>query len=55
MIKLKTNNTIEVKGFIKSEDFDPIFIERNYYVGPDPGKKKVEAATLLLISKAGNR
>src|SRR5919106_3662244 len=44
-IKLKTNNTIEVKEFIKSEGFDPIFIERNYFVGPDPGKKKVEAAT----------
>ena len=44
-IKLKTTNTIEVKEFIKSEEFDPIFIEKNYYVGPDPGKKKVEAAT----------
>ena len=43
-IKLKTTNTIEVKEFIKSEEFDPIFIEKNYYVGPDPGKKKVEAA-----------
>ena len=44
-IKLKTTNTVEVKEFIKSEEFDPIFIEKNYYVGPDPGKKKVEAAT----------
>jgi DNA end-binding protein Ku len=44
-IKLKTTNTIEVKEFIKSEEFDPIFIEKNYYVGPDPGKKKMEAAT----------
>src|ERR671939_598050 len=39
-IKLKTNNTIEVKEFTDSEEFDPIFIEKNYYVGPDPGKKK---------------
>jgi DNA end-binding protein Ku len=39
-IKLKTNNTMEVKEFIDSKDFDPIFIEKNYYVGPDPGKKK---------------
>src|ERR1051325_2756867 len=39
-IKLKTNNTIEVKEFIESEEFDPIFIEKNYYVGPDLGKKK---------------
>ncbi|MFL6430964.1 MAG: Ku protein [Nitrososphaeraceae archaeon] len=44
-IKLKTNNTIEVKEFIESEDFDPIFIEKNYYVGPDPGKKKKTAET----------
>jgi DNA end-binding protein Ku len=44
-IKLKTNNTIEVKEFIESEEFDPIFIEKNYYIGPDPGKKKTEAST----------
>jgi DNA end-binding protein Ku len=44
-IKLKTTNTVEVKEFIKSEEFDPIFIEKNYYAGPDAGKKKVEAAT----------
>src|SRR5919106_1495878 len=43
-IKLKTNNTIEVKEFIEADEFDPIFIEKNYYVGPDPGNKKVEAA-----------
>jgi DNA end-binding protein Ku len=44
-IKLKTNNTIEVKEFIEADEFDPIFIEKNYYVGPDPGKKKLETAT----------
>src|SRR5919109_2769649 len=44
-IKLKTNNTIEVKEFIEADEFDPIFIEKNYYVGPDPGKKKTEAST----------
>ena len=44
-IKLKTTNTVEVKEFIKSEEFDPIFIEKNYYVGPDPGKKKTEASS----------
>ena len=27
-IKLKTNNTIEVKEFIEADEFDPIFIER---------------------------
>jgi DNA end-binding protein Ku len=39
-IKLKTTNSIEVKEFIESEGFDPLFIEKSYYVGPDIGKKK---------------
>jgi DNA end-binding protein Ku len=39
-VKLKTTNTIEVKEFIDSDEFDPIFIEKNYYIGPDAGKKK---------------
>jgi DNA end-binding protein Ku len=43
-IKLKTTNTVEVKEFIDSDDFDPIFIEKNYYIGPDAGKKKSESA-----------
>jgi DNA end-binding protein Ku len=43
-IKLKTTNTVEVKELIRAEEFDPIFIEKNYYVGPDPGKKKTEAS-----------
>jgi DNA end-binding protein Ku len=44
-VKLKTTNTIDVKEFIESEQFDPIFIEKNYYVGPDPGKKKKKKTT----------
>jgi DNA end-binding protein Ku len=43
-VKLKTTNTIEVKKFIDSDEFDPIFIEKNYYIGPDTGKKKNESA-----------
>src|ERR687896_261286 len=39
-IKLKTTNTIEIKEFINSEEFDPLFIEKSYYVVPDTGKKK---------------
>jgi DNA end-binding protein Ku len=39
-IKLKSTNTIEVKEFINAEEFDAIFIEKNYYIGPDDGKKK---------------
>ena len=43
-VKLKTTNSIEVKEFIDSDEFDPIFIEKNYYIGPDSGKKKSESA-----------
>jgi DNA end-binding protein Ku len=51
-IKLKTNNMIEVKEFIESEEFDPIFIEKNYYVGPDFGKKKKTTAETSSSNKA---
>ncbi|CAN5148586.1 Ku protein [soil metagenome] len=44
-IKLKTTNTVEVNEFIDSDDFDPIYIEKNYYIGPDPGKKKSETSS----------
>ena len=44
-IKLKSTKTIEIKEFIEFEDFDPIFVEKNYYIGPDTGKKKVQSAS----------
>jgi DNA end-binding protein Ku len=43
-IKLKTTNTVEIKEFIGSEEFDAIFFEKGYYVGPDPGKKKTDTS-----------
>jgi DNA end-binding protein Ku len=46
-VKLKTTNTIEVKEFIESKEFDPIYIEKNYYVGPDYGKKKKKTTETL--------
>jgi DNA end-binding protein Ku len=48
-IKLKTTNTIEVKEFIESEDFDPLFVEKSYYVGPDTGKKKKNDNTATIV------
>jgi DNA end-binding protein Ku len=42
-IKLKSTKTIEIKEFIELKDFDPIFVEKSYYIGPDVGKKKVES------------
>jgi DNA end-binding protein Ku len=43
MIKLKSTRTIEINEFIELKDFDPIFVEKSYYIGPDVGKKKVES------------
>jgi DNA end-binding protein Ku len=53
-IKLKTTNTIEIKEFINSEEFDPLFTEKSYYVGPDTGKKKKgnDKATNTIPAKA---
>jgi DNA end-binding protein Ku len=53
-IKLKTTNTIEIKEFINSEEFDPLFIEKSYYVGPDTGKKKKgsDNTTNTILAKA---
>jgi DNA end-binding protein Ku len=39
-VRLKSTNTIEIKEFINAKEFDPVYIEKNYYVGPDPGKHK---------------
>ena len=39
-IRLKSINTIEIKEFIHAKEFDPIYIEKYYYVGPDAGKQK---------------
>jgi DNA end-binding protein Ku len=51
-IKLKTTHTIEINEFIDSEDLDPLFIEKNYYIGPDAGITKKKKNTLPSNSKA---
>ena len=38
-IKLKTTQSIDVKEFIDSKDFDPLLIEKSYYVAPEKNKK----------------
>jgi DNA end-binding protein Ku len=38
-IKMKTTQSIDIKEFIDSEDFDPLLIEKSYYVGPEKNKK----------------
>ena len=39
-IKLKTTHTIDINEFIDSHDLDPLFIEKNYYIGPDSLKNR---------------
>lgn len=51
-IKLKTTHTIEINEFIDSKDFDPLFIEKNYYIGPDAGITKKKKNTSPSNSKA---
>jgi DNA end-binding protein Ku len=36
-IKAKTTKTIDIKEFIDTKEFDPILVEKSYYVAPDTG------------------
>ena len=38
-IKIKTTQSIDIKEFIDSKHFDPILIEKSYYVAPEKSKK----------------
>lgn len=42
-IKVKTTKAIEIKEFIDSEEFDPIFVEKSYYIAPDDGNVNKKA------------
>ena len=46
-IKLKTTRTIDVKEFIDMDEFDPLFVEKSYYVAPD-----VKKGTSTTLDKA---
>jgi DNA end-binding protein Ku len=55
-IKAKTTKTIDIKEFIDSKEFDPLLIEKSYYVAPNngndsyrSGKSKRKIATSSLI------
>lgn len=39
-IKAKTTKTIDIKEFIDTKEFDPILIEKSYYVAPDNGNDR---------------
>jgi DNA end-binding protein Ku len=52
-IKIKTTDTIDIKEFIKAEDFDPIFVEKTYYIAPaSTAKKKKNSNNTSSTSKA---
>jgi len=53
-IKIKTTDTIDIKEFIKAEDFDPIFVEKTYYIAPasTTTKKKKNSNNTSSTSKA---
>lgn len=48
-IKLKTTQNIDIKEFIDSTHFDPLLIEKSYYVAPEKKKKNgtIDKAYLL--------
>jgi DNA end-binding protein Ku len=48
-IKMKTTQSIDIKEFIESKDFDPLLIEKSYYVAPEKKKKSdtIDKAYLL--------
>jgi DNA end-binding protein Ku len=47
-IKLKTTKTIDIKEFINYNDFDPILVEKSYYIAPD-NKASAEKAYSLFV------
>ena len=54
-IKVKTTKTIDIKEFIDSKDFDPIFIEKSYYLVPDESsgsKRSGKSNSITGASKA---
>ena len=36
---MKTTQSIDIKEFVDSKDFNPLLIEKSYYVGPEKNKK----------------
>jgi DNA end-binding protein Ku len=50
-IELKTTKTIDLKEFVDAGEFDPIFVEKSYYVAPEPkkGANQQDKAYSLLV------
>jgi DNA end-binding protein Ku len=57
-IKAKTTKTIDIKEFIDTKEFDPILVEKSYYVAPDNGSSgghKNSKSKTKNISSASNK
>jgi DNA end-binding protein Ku len=50
-IKIKTTQSIDIKEFINSKDFDPILIEKSYYVAPEKNKNGIRDKAYTLFAK----
>jgi DNA end-binding protein Ku len=50
-IKLKTTKTIDLKEFVDTNEFDPILVEKSYYIAPDvkKGTTTIDKAYSLLV------
>lgn len=55
-IKIKTTKSIDIKEFVDNKELDPIFVDKSYYVAPDPKSANDKAYSLLVkILKDGKK
>jgi DNA end-binding protein Ku len=48
-IKLKTTKTIDIKEFINYNNFDPILVEKSYFIAPDSKASAADKAYSLFV------
>ena len=44
---------IEIEDFVRSEQIDPVYYEKSYYLVPDKGAAKAYSLLLLAMQKTG--
>ena len=50
-LPVPNKNVVEVTSFIKQEEIDPIYYDKNYYIEPDPAAKKPFALFLKAMKE----
>ena len=50
---LEGHKTIDIQAFVESEEIDPIYFERTYYLGPRDGGEKVYALLARAMDESG--